>query len=576
MSGVVDALEGKKETQAPAPDPNYLKEAWKLPDRHICLQAANHFDKPVKLRTNHPYYKKYIVEARRRSLDCTAPISNFPLGQITGYNGEVVVSGKQQTSVTRKKTSSAKSEPETFANKSDKEICRWAVEYDSALNRKVWRTKRFFEKYVAEAKARSLQCLGTGTEIVNSVDSDANGVLRNQSSQVSSSTGKGKSNFSDLWESNGGTLLAPKTTSKTEPIGNRVESSPVSSVTPRIRVVSQRVEGRQAIIDLNLTNHLAVAEMTVNGEVIDRPAASVTWRGYAPIGLSQVVVELTDVSGITTKEYVTVERTREVVRPDRSLPPINPFAGPVATNTNNALAIIIGIDTYQNVGAAPFAERDASFFYDVVQEKLGIPTSNIKLLLGEEASYLNILEVTREWVRKSNLNGEADIYLFYAGHGRTNESGETAYLLPFNVKPSLIEVSSIELKSTLEGIADTTSGKVVAFIDACYSGSTRSGESLVAGRPLITVKKQEIGRSNLTIFSASDNDQIAKVLDEAQHGAFSYFLLRALTGNGDQNGDGTITSAELNSYLVGMVGRRVENQTPQVSGANWFLELTNR
>ena len=455
-----------------------------------------------------------------------------------------------------------------LSKKDDREICRWASEYKAGMNRITWRSEPFFQKYVDEAILRGLDCTKSHALIKK-------GVVSSHSSSSEKPSVIASSSFADLWKQHGGEIVSDTKTTEKPTTRQGIRKQSGHSPVPSIHATSTRVVGKIAIIDFKISNHDSVRELSINGRRLENLAERFSWEGYVPVGASNVIVEVTDSAGRTNSKSFIVERSRVVSENPTRLPAIDPTSGPKAAASSNALAIIIGIEEYHSVGDAPFAERDASLFYDVAQEKLGVPASNIQLLLGAEASYLNILEVTREWVRNRNVTGDADIYVFFAGHGRTDETGATAYLLPFNVRPSLIEASSIGLKSMLEGIAETTAGNVVAFIDACYSGASRAGESLVAGRPLIMVKKQEISSENLTMFSASDKDQIAKVLENAKHGAFSYFLLRALTGDGDQNRDGSITSSELNSYLVQMVGRSVQNQTPQWSGAEWSLSFSN-
>jgi uncharacterized caspase-like protein len=41
-----------------------------------------------------------------------------------------------------------------------------------------------------------------------------------------------------------------------------------------------------------------------------------------------------------------------------------------------------------------------------------------------------------------------------------------------------------------------------------------------------------------------------------KHGIFSFYLMKALEGDADENKDGRITSGELQRYLSDMVGRQ--------------------
>jgi len=108
-------------------------------------------------------------------------------------------------------------------------------------------------------------------------------------------------------------------------------------------------------------------------------------------------------------------------------------------------------------------------------------------------------------------------------------------------------------------------------MDACYSGQTRTGETLLASaRPISVTAKQSVVPKNFTVFSASAPDQISSSSPEVQHGIFSYFLMRGLEGDADQNKDGQISVAEMQAYLTETVTKQAQGinriQQPQVVG----------
>jgi uncharacterized caspase-like protein len=55
--------------------------------------------------------------------------------------------------------------------------------------------------------------------------------------------------------------------------------------------------------------------------------------------------------------------------------------------------------------------------------------------------------------------------------------------------------------------------------------------------------------SNFSIFSSSEYNQISATIKEAKHGIFSYYLMKGLQGNADENGNKRITNNELIAYL---------------------------
>ena len=103
------------------------------------------------------------------------------------------------------------------------------------------------------------------------------------------------------------------------------------------------------------------------------------------------------------------------------------------------------------------------------------------------------------------------------------------------------------------------------FLDTCYSGASRTDEFLVASRQIFIEPEEQEIPSNFTVFSASAGKETAKILEEAEHGLFSYYLMKGLEGKADSNNDQQITYGELHSFINKKVTRQA-SQTPQLSG----------
>ena len=88
---------------------------------------------------------------------------------------------------------------------------------------------------------------------------------------------------------------------------------------------------------------------------------------------------------------------------------------------------------------------------------------------------------------------------------------------------------------------------------------------MVAAKPIfIDIEKQDIP-AKFTVFSASAGRETAKVLEEAQHGLFSYYMMKGLEGEADANSDNQITNGELITFIKKNVSRQA-SQTPQLHG----------
>jgi uncharacterized caspase-like protein len=112
---------------------------------------------------------------------------------------------------------------------------------------------------------------------------------------------------------------------------------------------------------------------------------------------------------------------------------------------------------------------------------------------------------------------------------------------------------------------------VTMFIDSCYSGQTRGGEQLLASaRPVSITVSEKAYPDNFTVMSASASSQISSSSPDLKHGIFSYYLMKGLEGDADDNKDGTITIGKLQSYLSEKVPRFAmkmnRTQEPQLVG----------
>jgi len=261
-----------------------------------------------------------------------------------------------------------------------------------------------------------------------------------------------------------------------------------------------------------------------------------------------------DVFGNTDSATVTV--TRQVADSRPAIPRLNP-ANVRVQQSRDAVAIIIGIENYRRVAKADFANADAKDFYTYASRALGIKPENIKLLVDDGADDIEMLNAFQNWLPLKVNKGKTDVYVFYSGHGFPSQDGKSLYFLPFNVDKQYLDRTSVKQKEIVSALQKAQAKSVTMFIDACYSGQTRNGEVLVAGiKPVFITTEERAYPPEFTVITASAADQFSSASQDLKHGIFSFYLMKALEGDGDENKDGRITSGELQRYLSDMVGRQ--------------------
>ena len=119
-------------------------------------------------------------------------------------------------------------------------------------------------------------------------------------------------------------------------------------------------------------------------------------------------------------------------------------------------------------------------------------------------------------------------------------------------------------------------------LDACFSGRTTTGETLVAGLQAGDMIDAPRPAGGVVILTAAKSDQFAGRLPGVARPGFSYLVLGALRGWADDkakgygDGSGKLTAGEVVTYVTSALrstagGRK---QTPEVVGDVGFVLAT--
>ena len=322
-------------------------------------------------------------------------------------------------------------------------------------------------------------------------------------------------------------------------------------------------------VTITVQTNADTASLKINGEEQGgRPDGNYTLKRVARAGQeTRFEIYAKDVYGNTDTKTISVSRT--VVESKVTYQQLNPDRIKRQPE-RDAVAIIIGISNYKSLPKADYAKDDAQVFFDYAIRALGVRPGNIKLLMDEQADAEEIYTAFKTWL-PARVKSATDVYVFYSGHGLPTQDGSGLYWLPQRANRDVISKTAILLQDISSDIQAAKPKSVTIFMDACYSGQARGGETLVASARPIALKSQPTSfPSNFTIISASQADQISSSSPELQHGIFSYYLMRGMEGEADLNKDGKITLDEIQAYLSEKVGRqaRIMNrqQEPQVIG----------
>lgn len=214
------------------------------------------------------------------------------------------------------------------------------------------------------------------------------------------------------------------------------------------------------------------------------------------------------------------------------------------TPRDNDLAIVVGIEKYQNVLNSEFSGHDANLVRAYFKA-LGFKQRNIELIADEKATRSGIEKAVEAWL-PNKVKKDSNVYVYYSGHGAPEPTTGEAYIVPYDGDPNYLSITGYPLKRLYDNLGKLQAQKVVVLIDSCFSGS--GGRSVLAkgARPLVVLPGTTVLPSNMVVLTATQGSQISTSSPEKEHGVFTYYFLKALK-------DGKKDLSEIYEYIKPLI-----------------------
>lgn len=229
----------------------------------------------------------------------------------------------------------------------------------------------------------------------------------------------------------------------------------------------------------------------------------------------------------------------------------------------DAYALVIGVEKYNTLPDARFAERDAKAM-NAHLLAMGYPQRNIVLLTGSQATKTGLVKNLEAWL-PNNVTEKSTVMFYFSGHGAPDAKTSQAYLVPMDGDPQYLEETAYPIKRLYAKLAALKAKRVLVALDSCFSGA--GGRSVLAQgtRPLVAKLELAPAEQKVVSLSASSSDEITGALEDQGHGLFTYHLLKALT---ETAGRGTVSEvyASLKPRVQDEARRQNRAQTPQAFG----------
>ena len=225
-------------------------------------------------------------------------------------------------------------------------------------------------------------------------------------------------------------------------------------------------------------------------------------------------------------------------------------------NNPDAVALVMAIKDYSdpNIPAVAYAKRDAQFMREYLVKVLGYAPHNI---LPKNPDELMTSATMKTYVKNKlssflKPDGSSDVFIYYVGHGAPSTTEQASFLVPQDCDPNYVsDENAYRTRDFYNDIARLKARSKTVVIDACFSGQSGDGQSLVknASPVLIKVKTDLFNAPGTLVFQSSKAEQVSNWYPEKKHSMFTYFFLKGLKGVADSNKDGRITAGELEDYI---------------------------
>jgi len=207
---------------------------------------------------------------------------------------------------------------------------------------------------------------------------------------------------------------------------------------------------------------------------------------------------------------------------------------PISGNPRkDRFALVIGNQNYiyynddvKNITDVQYAINDAVTFTEYANGFLDIDRSNILTRLDVTAGKFSaVIERMKDLLNSSA--DSAELYIYYAGHGVPARSGKDVLLLPSDVLPT-DTLSAFPLNKIIAAFSKTKANRIVVFLDACFSGTSRSSNLFASARGVRIIPAGLQAPGGCVVFSATNDMQAAFGYSAKQHGLFTYSLLNQI------------------------------------------------
>jgi hypothetical protein len=183
---------------------------------------------------------------------------------------------------------------------------------------------------------------------------------------------------------------------------------------------------------------------------------------------------------------------------------------------------------------------------------------HIRLLHDDSSTRSDILDGLAWLQEQAATDPEATVVVYFSGHGWLDSSTGSYYLIPHDIEPFDIPGSALAAQAFTDALRQIPARRLLVFIDSCHAEGMATAKDeptvkLPAGfaesavpKSLVDELKQGTGRA---VFTSSRGQQRSWVRPDGALSIYTYHLIEALQGAGNQLGDTLVRLSNLMNHL---------------------------
>ena len=190
--------------------------------------------------------------------------------------------------------------------------------------------------------------------------------------------------------------------------------------------------------------------------------------------------------------------------------------------------------------------------------------AHVRLLHDATATRGGILDGLAWLEARAAADAEATVVVYYSGHGWLDGSTGRYYLIPHDVEPFDVPGSALPAQAFTTGLRRIPARRLLVFVDSCHAEGMAAAKEAASARDEPVVKlppglaqvalpkglvedlKRGEGRA---VFTSSRGEQRSWVRPDGRMSIYTYHLVEALQGAGNQPGDTVVRVSNLMNHL---------------------------